>query len=183
MVVNAVAGHAQIKTVKAVQRVLVFLELIRRDHDVVTTQQVQANGFVVSDEAVVDSRIFVAIVKQNSVATIFGNGHTLNENFLNLDSVDAMAALWIPGDTQVADHDSPEPVVFFDRVSGGMLKNDRRFPFLVAINDVSRRSGTGQQYIAAGHDQWFGDFELSGGETYNPASSRNGVEGRLQVRK
>jgi len=84
----------------------------------------------------------------NSVAAVFADGHSLQEDFLDLNGQNSVAAFFVAGDAEVAQHDSPQAVVFPDVVSVRMLKNESRLSFFVAVDDVRRRSRSGQQQVA-----------------------------------
>ena len=107
MVVQIVARHAQIITVEAMQCVHVFFELVRGNDDIVTTDQVHTGLFVVSDQRITYPRIFVAMVQPDAVTAVIADRDSVDENFVDPPSVDAVPAFLVARDAEVGQAHSP----------------------------------------------------------------------------
>ena len=63
--------------------VVVLLELTAGDDDVVTAFEVQSSLLVVGDEAVVDAGVFVTVIEEDAVATMFADRQAVQENLVH----------------------------------------------------------------------------------------------------
>ena len=107
VIVQAIARHGQIVSIYAMYRIAIFLELIGRNHDVVATQAIKADLLVVRDQAIAYSRVFVASVESNSIATVIADRNPLNKHFIDPTELDPMATFFITRDAEIGETDPP----------------------------------------------------------------------------
>ena len=101
MVVEAVARHAEIEAVDEPEGIVIFLELVRRDDDIVTADYIQPGFLVIRNQRIADSRILVAEVHPDAVAAVIAAGDAVDEKFVNPPGFDAVAALFAAGNAEV----------------------------------------------------------------------------------
>ena len=120
VVVEIVAGHTQIETVDAVQRVLVFFELIGGNDNVVTAEQVEPGAFVIGDERVAHAGVFVAMVEADAVFTVIRDGDSVDEDLFDLNRFDSVTAVFVTGDSKVGKLYAPQAIRASDFIAVGM---------------------------------------------------------------
>lgn len=182
VVIDIVAVHAQVEGIRAVQRVLVFLEVVRVHHDVVAVENLDPAFLVVSQDAVRDAWVLKTALQVDAVAAVVVDGHAFEVNLLDALGEDAVAALFGSTDPQVGHLDTPEPG-FFVLVEVGRAEDEGRRTLLVLVLDVCGRPGAHDAGVAGFHSQGLGDLVEARRKGHQSAGLGNGVQGGLKVRE
>ena len=139
MVINVVPIHAEVKRVDAAQGIQILFEVVRIHHDVVAAIDLDSRSFVVSDDAVCDARVFVAVHEMNSMSAVMINGDALKVNLLNAFRVDSVPAFLRAADAHIR-HLHPPELRFRIFAEVARRKDQRWLARLVGIDNVGCRT-------------------------------------------
>ena len=136
MVVEVIAGHTEIISVDAAKRIFVFFELVRRDYNIVASDEIQTGCLVIGDKRIADARVLIAVEQLNTIAAVLADGNAVDKNFINSFGFDTVSAFLVARDTKVRQLNPPHLGLLILFIAGRVLYKQSGFGFGVDVLDM-----------------------------------------------